>query len=122
GPVTADALWRCGKRPASALVARGDGDLPTPDDVEQIGEVHVHSEGQRCVAPGEPARRDEHVVDGRRAQAAELLRNGGGEVAASLDRGEALEGKAAVAVVRGRLRADLLDERLRERDEARTGL
>ena len=52
------------------------------------------------------------------AEAAELGGNRRGEVAASLDGGEALVRKARLAVVLGGTRADLVRERFGERDEA----
>ena len=58
------------------------------------------------------------------AEPAEVLGDRRREVAAPLDGGEALEGIAAVAVVLGRVDADLLRERFGELDEpgARRGL
>ena len=60
-------------------------------------------------------------MNGGDAEAAELLGDGRGEVPALLDGGEAVEGEAPVAVVVGGARADLVRERLGERDEARAG-
>ena len=110
------------ERAGASLVAGGGRDLPAADDVEQVREVHVHAEGQRGVAAGQPARCDEDVVHGRDAEPAELLGDRRGEVAALLDHGEAVEGEARVAVVGGGLRADLVCECLGERDEALAGL
>src|SRR5262249_19153969 len=79
-------------------------------------------ERQRGVAAGEPARRDDDVVDGRDAEPAELLGDRRREVPALLDSREAVEWKASVTVVRRGARADLRGKSFRERDEARAGL
>jgi hypothetical protein len=84
--------------------------------------VHVHAQGQRRVAAGKPARGDEQVVNGGDTETAELLRDRRSEVAALLDRSEAVEGKAPVAVVVGGTQADLVREGLGERDQARAGV
>ena len=84
--------------------------------------MHVHAQGQRGIPAGEPARTDEHVVNGRDAEAAQLLGDRRGEVPALLDGREAPEGEAAVAIVGGGARSDFVCEPLGERDEARAGL
>ena len=121
GAFARDLVESPGERADAALVAGSNRDLPATHDVQHVDEVHVHPEGQRRVAAGEPARRDDHVVRRRDAEAALLLRERGGEEAALLHGGEAVEGEAAVAVVRGSLRGDLVCERLRESDEAHSG-
>jgi hypothetical protein len=83
--------------------------------------VHVHAQGEGGVAAGEPGLGDDHVVQGGDAEAAELDRDGCDEVPAFLDRAEAVEGEAAVAVVRGGARADLGREPFGKRDEALPG-
>ena len=58
-----------------ALLTAGDGDAPRPHHVDQHGEVHVDADRRGRIAPGQPGRRHQHVVDGRHAAAAELARD-----------------------------------------------
>ena len=67
-------------------------------DIEHEDEVHARRQGQRRIAPGEPARGDEQVVNGGDAETAELHRDRR-EVAALLDGSEAVEREAPVTVV-----------------------
>ena len=121
GAVAGDLLERLAERRGASLVARGDRHLPAAHDVQHVGEVHVHAEGQRRVAAGEPARGDEHVVHGGDAEAAELLGDRRREVAALLDGGEAVEGKLPSRSWSAARGADLVREGLGERDQARAG-
>ena len=72
--------------------------------------MHVHAQGQRGIAAGEPARCHEDVVHGRDAEAAERFRDRSGEVPALLDVGEALEGEGGLAVVHRSARFDFVCE------------
>ena len=108
------------ERSGASLAAGTDGRVPATHDVLQVREVHVHAEGQRRVASRESRGRDENVVSRVDAEPTEVLGDRRSEVAASLDRGEALEGIAAVAVVLGCVEADLLRELFGELDEPGT--
>jgi hypothetical protein len=117
-----DLFERLTEGSSASLVACGRRDLPAASDVEHEDEVHVHTQGQRRVAPGEPARGDEHVVNGGDAETAELLGDRRGEVAALLDGSEAVEREAPVTVVVGGTRGYLARECLGERNQARAGV
>ncbi len=84
--------------------------------------MHVHAEGQRGVPAGKAALRDDEVVQRDDAEAAQLFRDRSQEVPALLDRGEAFEREARVAVVPRGMRGDLGRELVGERGEARAGL
>ncbi len=83
--------------------------------------MHVHAEGQRGVSAGKAALRDHQVVQRDDAEPAQLFRDRSKEVAALLDRVEAFEREARVAVVPRGMRGDLGSELVGERGEARAG-
>jgi hypothetical protein len=84
--------------------------------------VHIDADRQRGVAAREATRRDDHVVERRDAEPAELHGNRSCKKSASLDRGEALVREARFAVVEGGTARYFRRESLGERDEAPAGL
>ena len=119
--VGGDPAQRPAERALAARVARRARHPPSAREVEDDDEVHVDADREGGVAPGQPARGDDHVVDGAHAEAAELLRHRGGEIAGLPQRADALERVAAVAVARGGPAGEVLGEPLGGGDERPAG-
>ena len=111
-----------GERQRATLRPGRDRDLTAALHVEHRHQVHVHADRDGGIAAGEAARRDDEVVYGVDAEAAELHWDGRREVAGSLERVDRLEGIAAVAVVLRRVAGELPGELFGDRHEAGAGV
>jgi hypothetical protein len=100
--VDTEPLQRHGEGAGPAIGPAGDRDLVPARHVEHGDEVHVHADGDGCVATCETAGRDDHVVDGRDTEPTELDRHRRREVAGRPERVDRLERVRAVTVVVGR--------------------
>jgi hypothetical protein len=97
-------------------------DAATALHVEHGDEVHVHPDGDGCVAAGEAARRHDQVVSRRDPEPAELDGDRRSEVAGPLECLDRLERVRAVTVVVGRTGGEPPGELLGDRHETSAGV
>jgi hypothetical protein len=116
-----DPAQRPGKGALAARVSGRACHAPAAREVEDDDEVHVDPNRDGGVAPGQPARGDDHVMDGAHPEAAQLVGHRGGEIPRVPQRVDALERVAAVAVVGGRPAGEVLREPLSGRHERPAG-